>query len=141
MPHLPAPERVLRLASRGVAAGMVVEITLIACQAARGVESQFNQATAFDTAVSAVMGVTIVASMALVVWVLARSWRREFDAAPAFAWGIRLSVPVAPVTVRRVVEARLEVHEQQDGAHRDAGSAVMRLPSADSARAPVRRPR
>lgn len=91
-PHLPAPERVLRLASRGVAAGMVVEITLIAGQAARGVESHFNTATAVDTAVYATMGVTIVASMTLVAWLLARSWRRDFTVAPAFAWGIRLGV-------------------------------------------------
>jgi hypothetical protein len=91
-PHLPAPDRVVRTASRGVAAGMVVEIALIATQAARGVESHFNTATAFDTAVYTVMGVTIVASMALVAWLLARAWRREFDVAPAFAWGIRLGV-------------------------------------------------
>lgn len=91
-PSLPAPERVVRLASKGVAAGMVVEISLIAAQAARGVESHYNTATALDTTVYATMGVTIVASMALVAWLLARSWRREFDVAPAFAWGIRLGV-------------------------------------------------
>jgi hypothetical protein len=91
-PHLGAPDGVLRTASRGIAAGMVVEIALIGGQAARGVESHFNTATPFDTAVYALMGATIVGSVGLLAWLLARSWRRESDVAPAFAWGIRLGV-------------------------------------------------
>lgn len=91
-PHLPAPDRVIRIASRGIAAGMVVEIGLIGGQAARGVESHFNTATVFDTAVYTVMGGTIVATVGILAWLLARSWRRQFEVAPAFAWGIRLGL-------------------------------------------------
>jgi hypothetical protein len=91
-PHFPAPDATIRRVSLGVAAGSVVEIALIGGQAARGVESHFNTATAFDTAVYAAMGVTILAVVGLVAVLLARSWRREFAVPPAFAWGIRLGV-------------------------------------------------
>jgi hypothetical protein len=91
-PHFPAPAATIRRVSLGVAAGSAVEIALIGGQAARGVESHFNMATPLDTAVYSVMGITIVCVVALVAWLLARSWRREFSVHPAFAWGIRLGV-------------------------------------------------
>jgi len=90
--HLPVGETTLRRASVGIAAGLVVEILLIGGQAARGVESHFNQSTALDTAVFAVMGATIVATVGLVALLLVRSWRGEFDVRPAFARGIRLGI-------------------------------------------------
>ena len=93
-PRFSAPDRTVRRASIGVAIATVVEITLIAGQAVRGVESHFNTSTLLDTAVYAVMGLTVYAMMALVALLLVRSWRREFDAAPAFAWGIRLGLAV-----------------------------------------------
>lgn len=91
-PQFPAPRVTVRRVSLGVAAGGLVEIALIGGQAARGVESHFNMSTQLDTAVYAVMGLTIVGVVALIAWLLARSWYREFDAHPAFAWGIRLGV-------------------------------------------------
>lgn len=90
--HLPAPESTVRRASIGVAVASLVEMTLIGGQAARGVESHFNTSTALDATVYAAMGVTIYAMMALVAWLLVRSWRREFDVEPAFAWGTRLGL-------------------------------------------------
>jgi hypothetical protein len=91
-PHFPVSNRLVRVVSRGVAVGSVVEILLIAGQAARGVESHFNRSTTVETAVYAVMGATIVAVVALVGWLLVRSWCADFDVAPPFAWGIRLGV-------------------------------------------------
>lgn len=90
--HLPVAAGTLRRVSLAVATASVVEISLIAGQAARGVESHFNQSTAFDTAVYAVMGLTIVAMVAVVAWVLVRAWKREFAVAPAYEWGIRLGI-------------------------------------------------
>lgn len=90
--HLPVADETLRRASLAVATASVIEITLIAGQAARGVKSHFNRSTALDTAVYAVMGLTIVAMVTVVAWLLARAWRREFDVASAFGWGIRLGI-------------------------------------------------
>lgn len=90
--HLPVADATLRRASLAVATGSVVEITLIAAQAGRATESHFNTSTTLDLAVYAVMGATIVATVAAVAWLLARAWRREFDVAPAFGWGIRLGI-------------------------------------------------
>ncbi|MXV61017.1 hypothetical protein GS429_02870 [Natronorubrum sp. JWXQ-INN-674] len=90
--HLPVSERFLRRVSIGIAAAAIIEIVLIGGQAGRGVESHFNDSTLLDQSVYAIMGVTIVVMTALVAWLLVRSWRREFDVAPAFAWGIRAGI-------------------------------------------------
>lgn len=91
-PHFPVDDRTLRRVSLGVAGGSVLEIVLVGGQAARGVESHFNTATALDAGIYYVMGGTVVGIVVLVAWLLARSWRREFEVDPAFAWGIRLGV-------------------------------------------------
>lgn len=67
---------------------MLVEITLISTQAGRGVQSQFNRATALDTAVFVVMCTTIIISMLVVTYVLWRTVRDPSDLAPAHRWGI-----------------------------------------------------
>lgn len=90
--HLPVSDRLLGRVSIGVAIAAFVEITLIGGQAARGVPSHFNDATLLDQTVYHVMGVTIVGMTALVAWLLVRSWTREFEVVPAFAWGIRLGI-------------------------------------------------
>ena len=90
--HLPVPDRTLRRVSLGVAVAALLEITLIAGQATRGVESHFNDTTALNTAIYMTMGVTILAMTGLVAWLLIQSRHREFDIAPAFAWGIRFGI-------------------------------------------------
>lgn len=93
-PHLPVADRTLRWVSRGIVAGAAVEIALIGGQAARGVESHFNDATPLDAAVYNVMGATIVAVLLLVAVLAAAAWTRSPGVDPAFAWGIRLGLAV-----------------------------------------------
>lgn len=90
--HLPVSKRTLRRVSVGIAVTALIEITLIGGQAARGVESHFNDTTGLDQIVYTTMGVIIVVMTALVAWLLIRSCRREFGVAPAFAWGIRVGI-------------------------------------------------
>ncbi|MFC7225315.1 hypothetical protein ACFQKF_19795 [Halalkalicoccus sp. GCM10025322] len=70
----------------------LLEITLIGGQAARGIESHFNNTTALNTAIYLIMGITILAMTILVAWLLIQSWKQAFDVAPAFAWGIRFGI-------------------------------------------------
>ena len=64
-----------RLLVRVVAALLAGELVLITVQAARGVRSHFNAATAFDTAVFAVMGVMIGAAMVCCLVLAVLAWR------------------------------------------------------------------
>jgi hypothetical protein len=88
LPSMSLSDRVERIAPRIIGAAMLVEITLISTQAARGVQSHFNKATALDTAIFAVMGTTITISTLVVTYVLWRSVRDPPDLAPAYLWGI-----------------------------------------------------
>lgn len=90
--HLPVPDRTLRRVSLGIAVAALLEITLIGGQAARGIESHFNNITALNTAICLIMGITILAMTILVAWLLIQSWKQAFDVAPAFAWGIRFGI-------------------------------------------------
>jgi hypothetical protein len=89
-PRFSLPERVLRVASGGVAFAVLFELTAIAGQAARGVDAHFNHPSGFDRLVYLLMGV-VIASMTLLVAALfvAGTWT-GFDAHPAFALGITL---------------------------------------------------
>lgn len=73
----------------GISISMLVEIACIAGQAARGTTSHYNQSTPLDTAIFAVMGLTIVFSSVLVVVLLISFLRGKFDIAPPYLWGIR----------------------------------------------------
>ncbi|WP_246989230.1 ABA4-like family protein [Halorientalis marina] len=88
LPSLALSDRVERLATRIIGAAMFVEITLISTQAARGVQSHFNKATALDTGIFAVMGTTITISTLAVAYVLWRIVRDPPDLASAYLWGI-----------------------------------------------------
>ena len=94
LPSLSLTDRVERVVTAIVGSAMTVEIALIATQAARGVASHFNDSTPLDTAIFAVMGVTITISSAVVAYVLWRVFRRPPDLAPAYLWGIRLGMLV-----------------------------------------------
>ena len=92
LPSLSLSNRVETLATRVIGGSMSIEIMLISTQAARGVASHFNDSTPLDTAVYAVMGITITISSLVVAYVLWRVLRNSPDIAPAYLWGIGIGM-------------------------------------------------
>jgi hypothetical protein len=85
--------RWVSLAANLVAIASLVEIVVIAGQAARGVGSHFNVATAFDGLLFAIMGlfVNVLWGGMLVVALLIMLQRFQ---EPAFAWSLRLGMVI-----------------------------------------------
>ncbi|MCA1666745.1 MAG: hypothetical protein LC793_04965, partial [Thermomicrobia bacterium] len=83
--------RIVRLVAWVTAAGLIVEMALIAMQVVRGTTSHFNVSTPFDTTIWGIMGSSIVC-----VWtanlILGIVLLRQRFADPAFAWALRLGV-------------------------------------------------
>jgi hypothetical protein len=82
---------VVTLASTAIALGVIVEMALIATQAARGTTSHFNFSTTLDATIFEVMGsfIVIVWTMSLVIALLLL---RQPIAAAAWAWTLRLGL-------------------------------------------------
>jgi hypothetical protein len=75
-----------------IGTAMVIEITCVILQSARGTESHFNQKTAFDIAIFAVMGVTIFFNT-LAMLPFPFIIRRDTPPQRAgYLWGVRLGV-------------------------------------------------
>lgn len=83
--------RTVRLVAWATAAGLTVEMALIALQVVRGTTSHFNVSTPFNSAVWSLMGGSVVciwtANLVLGIVLL----RQRFHD-PAFAWALRLGV-------------------------------------------------
>jgi hypothetical protein len=92
LPSLSLSDRVERLTTYTVASAMIIEISLISMQAARGVRSHFNYSTPLDSTIAAVMGLTITINTLVIAFVLWRIVRRPPDLAPAYLWGIWIGV-------------------------------------------------
>jgi hypothetical protein len=90
--ELPLREAVKRGVNWAIAGAMVIEITLITMQAARGVTSHFNNATAFDAAVFAVMGAAIAINTLVVAYIALKFWRTEAKIPAPYLWGIRMGL-------------------------------------------------
>jgi hypothetical protein len=81
----------LRAVAWIVAVVFVVEIAIIDGQAARGVESHFNNTSAQDRSLYAVMGVLIVTQWLSSLVVLAALFKQKFEN-PAWGWALRLGM-------------------------------------------------
>lgn len=85
-------DRSAKMIAYGSIGVMIIEMTIIVMQAARGTTSHFNSATAFDTAMFAVMGLAIVGNTLLVAWLLYLYFRAGIDLPRAMIWGMRLGI-------------------------------------------------
>jgi hypothetical protein len=73
---------------------MLIEIVCIIVQAARGTPSHFNQSTAFDIAIFAIMGATIFLNTLAMMLFLAIIRRDTPPSRAGYIWGIRLGVAI-----------------------------------------------
>lgn len=88
----PLKERMRRGVNWAIASTLVIEIALITMQAARGVTSHFNEATAFDAAVFRVMGAAITFNILVVAYITLKFWRTEAKIPAPYLWGIRIGL-------------------------------------------------
>jgi hypothetical protein len=93
---IPAWVRTRRFVGRVTASVLILEMAIIAFQAARGTTSHFNVGTPFDTVLFGVMGLAIVMQTLTSVAVAVALWRHAF-ADRAFGWALRLGMTVTIV--------------------------------------------
>ncbi len=80
-----------------IGGSLLVEMAAIALQAARGVPSHFNEATAFDGAIFSLMGLAIIANTLACLWILTLFFRSgnidmSILQSPPLLWGIRFGL-------------------------------------------------
>jgi hypothetical protein len=92
MPDLEPWPRARRWIRRTVVITMAVELVAIVGQAARGTTSHFNQASAFDAAVFAIMGMAITVNTLAVAAMLPLIRRDVATARAGYLWGMRLGM-------------------------------------------------
>jgi hypothetical protein len=92
--ELPMRAEVRRWINWILACTLVIEIVLITMQAARGVTSHFNQATAFDAAVFQAMGAAIVINILAAAYVAVKFWKTDVQIPAPYLWGIRLGLVI-----------------------------------------------
>lgn len=94
--QLSAWPRMVCLGAWTTALAAVIELSLIAMQAGRGVASHFNTGTSFDAAVFAIMGLTILAQTLSAGAVAVATWRQAFTDS-ALGWGFRLGLTLTVI--------------------------------------------
>ncbi|NNF15176.1 MAG: hypothetical protein HKN70_00445 [Gammaproteobacteria bacterium] len=88
------PRWVIALIRWGITLSMLIEMTCIFLQAARGTPSHFNVSTGLDGTIFALMGIMIGINMVLVFILLVTLFLRRLDLAPVYLWSIRLGILV-----------------------------------------------
>jgi hypothetical protein len=83
--------RLVRLVANVTTIALVVEMALIATQAARGTTSHFNVATPLDGAIFSTMGILIIAAWAMNLLAAVLLIRQRLPD-PAYAWALRLGL-------------------------------------------------
>jgi hypothetical protein len=94
--HLPDWPRLRRTAAATTAGVFVVEVALIAFQAARGSTSHFNTSSVLDGAIFSIMGTAIAVQTAVALAVAVALWRQPF-ADRARGWALRLGMTLAVI--------------------------------------------
>lgn len=92
--YVQRPRWLIRTISNFIATVMVIESVLILTQAARGVPSHFNEATALDGSLFAAMGIMIGIDTIMMVIILMMFIRPSVKLAPLYLWGIRAGILV-----------------------------------------------
>jgi hypothetical protein len=92
--ELPLKEKVKGRVNWAIASTLIIEIALITMQAARGVTSHFNNTTAFDSAVFAVMGLAITFNILVAAYVGLKFWRTDAKIPAPYLWGIRIGLTI-----------------------------------------------
>jgi hypothetical protein len=91
---IPAQVRTRRFVSRVTVAAMLLEMGIIALQAARGTTSHFNVSTPLNAALFSVMGITIVAQTLTSTALAVALFRQRFEDG-ALGWALRLGMVIA----------------------------------------------
>lgn len=91
LPQLTAKPRLARVAAAMTSVAFVIELVLIAGQAARGVSSHFNVSSPGNIVVYAVMGIAIMLQTLASLAVTVALWRQTFTDR-ALGWALRLGM-------------------------------------------------
>ena len=94
--YLPDWPRTRRVVSWATASIFVLEVAIIAAQAARGTTSHFNVATPLDATLFSIMGGAIVLQTLSSIAVAVALWRQRF-AHEAMGWALRLGMTLTIV--------------------------------------------
>jgi len=128
---LPDWPRLARRAALITAGVFVIEVALIAAQAARGTISHFNTSSALDGAIFSVMGVAIFTQTITAVAVTVALWRQTF-ADRTMGWALRCGMTLAVAgasvgglmtqpTAAQLAQARETQQLPRSGAHTVGG--------------------
>jgi hypothetical protein len=94
--YLAAWPRLTRIVGATTAGVMVIEVALIAAQAARGTTSHFNIGTPLDALIFAVMGAAIVLAWAASIALAVALFRQPFADRP-LGWALRLGLVITVI--------------------------------------------
>jgi hypothetical protein len=91
--QLPGHLRTRRVVGRMTAGAMLIEVGIIAVQAARGTTSHFNVSTPLNAVFWGVMGVAIVSQTLATIAVAVALFRQKFED-PVLGWALRLGMVI-----------------------------------------------